>query len=243
MAEGSLAGQVALVTGGAKRIGRSIVERLAADGADVIVNYQTSQREAEEVASSVKSQGRRSVAIQADVSKSAEVRSMFQRIEDEFGRLNILVNNAAIFFSADFESITEEQWDRILDINLKGTFLCSQAAVPLLRKGGGGNIVNLSSLGGFLAWPNYAHYCTSKAGVVMLTRCMARALAPEIRVNSVAPGTIQFEGEAPDQAFIKRAPLQRTGTGEDIAGAVAYLIGAQFVTGQVIAVDGGRILT
>jgi 3-oxoacyl-[acyl-carrier protein] reductase/pteridine reductase len=126
---------------------------------------------------------------------------------------------------------------------LKGTFLCSQAAVPLLRKSGGGNIVNLSSLGGFLPWPTHAHYCASKAGVVMLTKCMARALAPDIRVNSVAPGTIQFEGESPDEAYTKRAPLHRVGTGEDIAGAVAYFLSAPFVTGQVIAVDGGRILT
>ncbi len=238
-----LAGQVALVTGGARRIGRSIVTKLAADGADVVVNYARSKGEAEELVRQISGTGRRAMAWEADVTRRAEVHAMFSAVEKEFGRLDILVNNAAIFFPAEFEHLTEEQWDRMLDTNLKGSFFCAQAAVPLLRRSSRGRIVNISSLGAYLSWPRYTHYCVSKAGVVMLTRCLARALAPEITVNSVAPGTIEFPGEAPHEDFIRRAPLRRTGTGEDIANAVAYVVTAEFMTGQVLVVDGGRTLT
>jgi 3-oxoacyl-[acyl-carrier protein] reductase/pteridine reductase len=241
-AEKPLARQVALVTGAAKRIGRSIALRLAKEGADVVVNYATSKTEAEELTSEIQSLGRRSIALQADVSRRADVHRMFAAAEKEFGRLDILVNNAGIFFAAKFEELTEEQWDRIMNANLKSQFLCAQAAAPLMKRQGRGRIINLSSLGGILPWPAYTHYCVSKAGSIMLTKCLARALAPEILVNSVAPGTIQFPGEPPDQDYIKRVPLHRTGTGEDIADAVMYFATADFVTGQVIAVDGGRTL-
>jgi NAD(P)-dependent dehydrogenase (short-subunit alcohol dehydrogenase family) len=235
----TLEGKVALVTGGAKRIGRSIAEKLSALGAAVIVNYQNSKTEAEELVGSMQAAGGRAMAWQADVSRRDQVTHMFEAVSREFGRLDILINNAAIFFPAPFESLTEEQWDRIMNSNLKSTFLCSQAATPLLRASGG-QIINMSSLGGLLSWPAYTHYCVSKAGVIMLTRCMARALAPEIRVNSIAPGTIEFPGEVPHEEFIRRAPLHRTGTGEDITNAVEYLLSADFVTGQTIVVDGGR---
>lgn len=242
MAEMALAGQVALVTGAGKRIGRSIALRLAAEGADVVVNYRTSAEEARQVVDEIKAVGRKAAAIQADVSKRADVNQMFAAAMQEFGRVDILVNNAGTFFAAKFEEITDEQWDGIMNANLKSEFLCAQAAAPIMKKQGRGRIVNISSLGGMLAWPAYTHYCVSKAGVIMLTRCMARALGPEILVNSVAPGTIQFPGEAPDEDYIQRVPLHRTGTGEDIADAVAYLVKSDFVTGQIIAVDGGRVL-
>ncbi|HEY6442733.1 MAG TPA: SDR family NAD(P)-dependent oxidoreductase [Candidatus Acidoferrales bacterium] len=242
MAGKLLEGQVALVTGAAKRIGRSIALRLAVDGAAIVVNYKTSRGEAESLVREIQDAGAKAAAIQADVSKRAEVEKMFAQVEREFGRLDILVNNAGIFFPAKFESLTDEQWDRILDTNLKSQFLCAQLAAPMMKRQGRGRIINLSSLGGLLAWPGYTHYCVSKAGSIMLTRCLARALAPEILVNSVAPGTIQFPGEPPDEDYIHRVPLHRTGTGDDIAGAVAYLATADFVTGQVIVVDGGRAL-
>ncbi|MGA8102997.1 MAG: 3-oxoacyl-ACP reductase family protein [Candidatus Acidiferrales bacterium] len=237
----TLEGKVALVTGGAKRIGRSISEKLASLGAAVIVNYQNSKAAAGELVGSLQAAGGRAMAWQADVSRRDQVIRMFEAVRAEFGRLDILINNAAIFFPAQFESLTEEQWDRIMNSNLKSTFLCSQAATPLLRASGG-QIINMSSLGGLLSWPTYTHYCVSKAGVIMLTRCMARALAPEVRVNSIAPGTIEFPGEVPHEDFIRRAPLHRTGTGEDITNAVEYLLSADFVTGQTIVVDGGRQL-
>jgi len=238
----ALAGRVALVTGAAKRIGRSIALRLAAEGADVVVNYETSKAEAEELVREIKAGGRRAVAAQANVSQREEVQKLFSSVENEFRRLDILVNNAGMFFAAKFEELTEEQWDRIMNTNLKSQFLCAQAAAPIMKRQGRGRIINLSSLGGLLAWPAYTHYCVSKAGVIMLTRCLASALGPEILVNSVAPGTIQFPGEVPDEDYIRRVPLHRTGTGEDIADAVAYLATADFVTGQVLAVDGGRLL-
>jgi NAD(P)-dependent dehydrogenase (short-subunit alcohol dehydrogenase family) len=266
MAGKALEGQVALVTGAAKRIGRSIALRLAHDGAAVVVNYATSKAEAESVVREIegihrssrqrghrarsKTRNSRAIAVQADVSRRAEVKKMFAAVEREFGRLDILVNNSGIFFPAKFEELTDEQWDRIMDANLKSQALCAQAAAPIMKRQGRGRIVNISSLGGLLAWPSYTHYCVSKAGVIMLTRCLARALAPDILVNSVAPGTIHFPDQpASDPAhelkvkeYVQRVPLRRTGRGEDIAGAVAYLATAEFVTGQVIVVDGGRML-
>jgi len=238
----ALANQVALVTGAAKRIGRSIALRLAREGADVVVNYATSKSEAENVAAEIAAMGQRAFVCQADVSRRADVERMFAAINKQFGRLDILVNNAGMFFAAKFEELTDEQWDRIMNANLKSQFLCAQAAAPLMKRGGRGRIINLSSLGGLLPWPAYTHYCVSKAGVIMLTKCLARALGPEILVNSVAPGTIQFPGEPPDEDYIKRVPLHRTGTGDDISDAVIYFATSDFITGQVLAVDGGRAL-
>ncbi|MFZ0639109.1 MAG: 3-oxoacyl-ACP reductase family protein [Candidatus Acidiferrales bacterium] len=239
----ALEGRVALVTGGAKRIGRSIVEKLAAEGADIVINYVSSQSEAESLASDVRKLGRRALAIPANVARKQDVQRMFQTIEREFSRLDILVNNAGMFFAADFLDLTEEQWDAVMSTNLKSQFLCAQAAAPLLKRSGHGRIINISSLGGMLPWPKFTHYCVSKAGVIMLTRCLARALAPEILVNSIAPGTIQFPGEEPDEEYIRRAPLHRTGKGSEIADAVFFFATTDFVTGQILAVDGGRSLT
>ena len=242
MAGKPLDGQVALITGAAKRMGRSIALRLAAEGAAIVINYASSKGEAEALVREIAASGPRAAAMQADVSKRADVQRMFAAIEKEFGRLDILVNNAGAFFEAKFEELTDEQWDGILDINLKSQFLCAQAAAPIMKRQGRGRIINISSLGGLLPWPSFTHYCVSKAGSIMLTRCLARALAPEILVNSVAPGTIQFPGEPSDEDYIRRVPVHRTGTGDDIAGAVAYLVSADFVTGQILAVDGGRML-
>lgn len=240
-----LSGKVALVTGAAKRIGRSVALRLAAEGADVVVNYRISKAEADEVVAQIAASGRRAIAVQADVGKKADVLNLFAAVEKEFGRLDILVNNAGMFFAAIFEDLTEEQWDTILDTNLKSQMLCAQAFAPMLRRSGEGRIINFASLGGLLAWPAYTHYCVSKAGVIMLTRCLARALAPEITVNAIAPGTISFPGDAPEIAedFIRRAPLHRTGGPKDIDDAVVFLAMSPFITGQVIVVDGGRTLT
>jgi NAD(P)-dependent dehydrogenase (short-subunit alcohol dehydrogenase family) len=242
MAEGALKGQVAVVTGAAKRIGRSIALRFAREGADVVINYESSKSEADAVVAEIVAMGRRAVAVQGNVARRDDVQRLFRAVEAQFGRLDILVNNAGMFFAAKFEELTEEQWDQIMNTNLKSQFLSSQVAAPLLKRSGRGRIINLSSLGGLLAWPGYTHYCVSKAGSIMLTKCLARALGPEITVNSIAPGTIQFEGEEPDEDFIKRVPLHRVGGGDDIAEAAVYLATAPFVTGQILAVDGGRLL-
>jgi NAD(P)-dependent dehydrogenase (short-subunit alcohol dehydrogenase family) len=245
MSGSPLAGKVALVTGAGKRIGRNLALRLASEGADVIVNYRTLKAEAEDVVMQISAMGRVAMAIQADVAKRTDVLALFGAVEKKFGRLDILINNAGMFFRAKFEELTEEQWDKILDTNLKSQFLCSQAAAPMLRRSGQGRIINMASLGGLLAWPAYTQYCVSKAGVIMLTRCLARALAPEITVNAIAPGTISFPDDAPEiaQDYIRRTPLQRTGTPKDIDDAVMFLAQSPFITGQVIVVDGGRALT
>lgn len=239
----SLQGRVALVTGGARRIGRSIALRLAEEGAAVVVNYKSSAAQANALVQEIASRGGHALALAADVSRRAAVFEMFRQVEERFGRLDILVNNAGVFFEVAFEDLTEEQLDFTLGTNLKAQIFCVQAALPLMRRAGGGRIVNISSIGAFQPKPRHVHYCVSKAGVVMLTRCLARALAPTITVNSVAPGKIQFPDEEIDEGYRRRAALQRVGSGEDIAEAVLYFVHAGFVTGQVLLVDGGRLLT
>jgi pteridine reductase len=238
----SLQGQAAIVTGGAKRIGRAIGLTLAEAGAHVVVNYRSSEQAAAATARELEARGVRALLVAGDVSRPADVRQLIGTVQDTFGRVDILVNNAGIFEHASLEETTPEQWDRFMAVNLKAQFLTAQAAGPLMRAAGRGKIVNLASLGGLLAWPGFIPYCVSKAGVIHLTRCLARALAPEVQVNCVCPGTIQFEGEEPDANYLKRAPLKRTGRGEDIAQAVLYLVQADFVTGQVLVVDGGYSL-
>jgi 3-oxoacyl-[acyl-carrier protein] reductase len=239
-----LSGQVALVTGAGRRIGRAIALSLASAGADVVVNYRRSRKEAESAVREIRRLEARSIALRADVARPAEVRAMFRAVERRFGRLDVLVNNAALFFPVKWDELTEKDWDRILGSNLKGTFFCAQAAARLMMRRRSGRIINLSSLGAFKAWPDYMHYCSSKAGVVMLTRCLAKALAPHIQVNSVAPGTILFPGEKRTgvlERVIRSIPLQKPGRAEDIAGMVLYLATCGgYITGQTFLVDGGQ---
>jgi NAD(P)-dependent dehydrogenase (short-subunit alcohol dehydrogenase family) len=241
---------VALVTGAGRRIGRAIALRLARAGASVVVNYNASKGQALATSREITALGVESVAIRADVSKPKQVLAMFDAAQRRFGRLDLLVNNAGIFFPKSWDKLREKDWERILRVNLTGTFYCAQAAARVMlsskagRRGQGGHIINISSLGGLRAWPGYMHYCVSKAGVIMLTRCLAKALAPRVRVNSVAPGTILFPGQerGPQiERLIGSTPLHQPGRPEDIAQAVLFLAtSAEYVTGQVIAVDGGQ---
>jgi len=237
----SLKGQTALVTGAGRRIGRAIALRLAAEGARVAVHYRNSRVEAEAVAAEIVGAGGEALSLQAELSRVTEINGLFDRVEQAFGSLDILVNNAAIFSPTPVGGTDEAEWDAIVDTNLKAQFFAAQRAAPLLVRGGRGRIINLSSLGGLLAWPTYTAYSVSKAGVIMLTRTLARALAPAITVNAIAPGTISFSEDAPDvaQRAARSAPLQRPGSASDITDAVVYLIGAAYVTGQVLVVDGG----
>ena len=226
---------------------------LARAGADVVVNYNRSEAEARATAREIAARGVESVAIRADVARPKQVEVMFRATQKRFGRLDLLVNNAGIFFPASWDKLSEKDWDRILGVNLKGAFFCAQAAARLMlggktgRRTSGGQIINISSLGGLQAWPGYMHYCASKAALIMLTRCLAKALAPRIRVNSVAPGTILFPDEERDpqiEKIIGATPLKKPGRPEDIAEMVLFLAtSAEYVTGQVFAVDGGKSIT
>jgi pteridine reductase len=241
--EESLQGRVALVTGAAKRIGRAVAIRLASDGADVVIHYNRSKSEAEDAAAEIAKLGRKSIAVQADLCSLAQIKRLFQHVVDQFGRLDILVNSAANFLPAHLDDTTEKMWDTALDANLKAPFFCAQAAAPLLKQSRG-VIINFADIGGILAWPGFIPHCTSKAGVIMLTKCLAKALAPEVRVNAIAPGTITMSGDPTEWEadFIRRAPLHRTGTPDDVADAVSFLVHAKFMTGQVLVLDGGRTL-
>lgn len=239
----SLQGKVALVTGSAKRLGRAVALRLAQEGADVVVHYRSSEAEAQEAVKEIEKLGRRSVAIGADLESVAEIKRLVDEAGKHFGRLDILVNSAANFLPASMVSTTEQIWDAALDTNLRAPFFCAQAAAPLLRRTRG-CIINFADAGGLLAWTGYIPHSVSKAGVVMLTRVLAKALAPEVRVNAIAPGTITMEGDAPEieSDFIKCAPLRRSGKPSDITEAVLFLVQSDFITGQVLVVDGGRTL-
>ena len=239
----SLLNRVALVTGSGKRLGRAVAIGLAEQGADVVIHYRSSEAEAREAVAEIERLGRRSVALQADLAQISELPQLFQKVQANFGRLDILVNSAANFLQTEFASTTEKVWDASLDTNLKAVFFCCQAAAPLLKKSNGA-IINFADIGGILGWPGFIPHSISKAGIIMLTRCLAKELAPEVRVNAIAPGTITMPGDLPELEadFVKLAPLHRSGRPNDIVAAVSYLAAAGFVTGQVLVVDGGRTL-
>ena len=241
--DAALQGRVALVTGAAKRIGRAVAVRLASEGADVVVHYHRSKAEADEAIAEIEKLGGKSAALQADLCSVSQIQRIFQQTAERFGRLDILVNSAANFLPARLDDTTEKIWDDALDTNLKAPFFCAQTAAPLLKKSGG-VIINFADIGGILPWTGYIPHCASKAGVIMLTKCLAKALAPEVRVNAIAPGTITMSGDPSEweAVFIRRAPLGLAGTTEDVADGVSYLVRAKFMTGQVLVLDGGRTL-
>lgn len=239
----SLEGKVALVTGAGKRLGRAVAVRLAEEGTDVVVHYLSSQRDAQDAVKEIEMLGRRAVAIGADLSSVAENKRLIDEAGKYFGRLDILVNSAANFLPASMISTTEQIWDAALETNLRSPFFCAQAAAPWLRRTQG-VIVNFADTGGLLGWAGYIPHSVSKAGVIMLTKVLAKALAPEVRVNAIAPGTITMEGDSPELEadFIKLAPLRRSGRPQDITDTVLFLVQSKFITGQVLVVDGGRTL-
>jgi 3-oxoacyl-[acyl-carrier protein] reductase/pteridine reductase len=237
-----LQGKVALITGGARRLGRASALALARAGADIAITFRNSAREAQHTAIDVASLGVCAVSLRCDVTDQKSVRAALKEAVKELGGIDILVNNAANYETVKFEKLTLKQWDAIFASNTRGPFLVSQEALKYLRARKG-KIINMGSLGGLRPWADHAHYCSSKAAVHMLTRVMAKALAPEIAVNCVAPGMIDL-GEKSAAAFMKRmarqTPMLRNGNGEEIAAAVVFFATApHFLTGQVLAVDGG----
>ena len=242
MTSETLVGKAALVTGGARRIGREIALQLAAAGAEVTITYRNSRTEAEETIKGIKDLGRLAIAVECDVRSEESVRDAVVAAVNFHGRLDVLVNNAAVFQSIPLDQLTLEQWDTVFATNTRGPFLLARQALSHLRKSQG-RIVNIGSLGGLRAWADHAHYCSSKAALHMLTQAMAKAFAPEVAVNCVAPGWIDL-GEEGDQSaaqhFASKTPMKRNGTARDVADAVVFFAGAaSFVTGQILSVDGG----
>jgi NAD(P)-dependent dehydrogenase (short-subunit alcohol dehydrogenase family) len=237
----ALTGKSALVTGGAKRIGRAIALALAKAGACITITYRSSIPEAEQTVHDLKLLGVRARALECDVRSEASVRQSVAAAAQFHGRLDILVNNAAIFETAALDSLTVAQWDAVFETNARGPFLVAREALPHLRTVSG-RIVNIGSLGGLRPWAGHAHYCASKAALHMLTQTMAKAFAPEVSVNCVAPGWIELD-DAPSglaDRLAAKAPMRRNGTAEEVAQAVLFFAaGPAFVTGQIMAVDGG----
>jgi NAD(P)-dependent dehydrogenase (short-subunit alcohol dehydrogenase family) len=235
-----LAGKTALVTGGAKRIGRAIALAMGAAGAKVAITYLGSQNEAEETVRDLAAFDVDALAVRTDLGDPLSIRETVGAVVAEFGGMDLLVNNAGVFASAALESITVEQWDHMFATNTRAPFLVAQAAYPHL-KAAAGRIINIGSLGGTHPWATHAHYCTSKAALHMLSQTMAKAWAPEISVNCVAPGMI-VQGEV-GEAYVhyaQRTPMKRNGTVGDVAEAVMFFAtGPHFVTGQLLMVDGG----
>lgn len=240
----SLTGRTALVTGGARRIGRAIALALAHAGADVTISFLNSGSDALHTVNEIVSLGRRAQAVEADVRSEQDVHELVTETTAYHGRLDILVNNAGIFQTAALESLSLEHWDAVFETNVRGPFLVAREALPHLRASRG-RIVNIGSLGGMESWTGHGHYCASKAALHMLTKVMAKSFAPEVAVNCVAPGWIDMNDHSAELAerFASRTPLRRNGTAQDIADAVVYFAAqAGFVTGQIFAVDGGLSL-
>ena len=245
-----LSGKVAWVTGSSKGMGRAITVGLAEEGCDVIVHYNSGEEDAREVAQKIEGLGRETLLVGGDVSKAADVKKMAGEIEDHFGRVDVLVNNAGSMVErSTLADMTEEVWDKVMDVNLKSVYLCSQAVLPMMQRQGGGKIVNITSIsarnGGS---PSSLAYSTAKGGVSTMTRAMAKGLIPDnILVNAVAPGRMdtafhdQFSSREKREDAAQGIPLKREGTPEEVVGAVLYLAspGASYMVGEVIEVNGG----
>jgi NAD(P)-dependent dehydrogenase (short-subunit alcohol dehydrogenase family) len=255
-----LVGKSVFVTGGARRLGRAIALTLAEAGADVAISYRSSEAEALETTADIAALSRRSLAVPCDVRSEISVRSAIAQVIAGFGRLDILVNNAAVFGSAALESLSLDQWNTVFETNARGPFLVAREALPHLRTARG-RIINMGSLGGLHAWAGHAHYCASKAALHMLTQAMAKAFAPDVSVNCVAPGWIALQVDGSDDnldpldplrteaerraalqaaRFAAKTPMGRNGNADDVAQAVLFFAtGPHFITGQTLVVDGG----
>ena len=240
-----LAGKAVLITGAARRLGRASALMLAGAGADVAITFLRSSREARQTVHELREFGVRAVALRCDVTDEQSVRAAIKQTASELGGIDILVNNAANYETVEFDRLTLKEWDAIFATNTRGPFLVSREALKHLRQRKG-RIINMGSLGGLQAWATHAHYCSSKAALHMLTKVMAKALAPAIAVNCVAPGMIDL-GEKSAAAFMRRmtkqTPMRRNGSGDEVAAAVLFFATApHFITGQILVVDGGLAL-
>ena len=237
-----LAGRVALVTGGGRRLGRALAEALGRKGARVAVHYNASAAGAGETVAAIRAAGGEGESFHADLASAAAAGPLIDAVLARFGRLDVLVNSAAVMVRTPFGGVTAEQWDDMFALNLRAPFLLSQAAAPALVERGG-VIVNMADLAAFESWPAYVPHGISKAGIVQMTRALARVLAPAVRVNAIAPGAVLLPDDWDDASgehLAQTTPLRRLGSPDDVVGAMLYLIGADYVTGETIIVDGGR---
>ena len=241
-----LPGRVALITGGARRLGQALAIALAGRRAHVAFSYRTSAREARATAEAIRRLGVDALAVRADVSKAGDVQRLIRQVEQRFGRLDVLVNSAANFERTAFARLSERHWDRAMETNLKGPFLCALEASRLMRKHGGGKIINFADWSAIRPYRDYLPYCVSKAGVLGLTKALAKELAPRIQVNAIAPGPIlppPDMRETTRRRIAARVPLQRWGSPKDIINTVLFLIeGTDFMTGSTVFVDGGQLI-
>jgi pteridine reductase len=240
-----LRGRVALVTGAGRRLGRELARALAGRGMTLAIHHHASSKGAEALRAEVSGAGGRADCFPADLTDAAAARALPGRVVNAFGRLDVLVNSAAVMHRLDFEHTTPEQYDTILELNLRSVFFCTQGAADALRAARG-KIVNIADLAGLQPWPGFAAHSVSKAGVIMLTKVMARSLAPEVTVNAIAPGAVLVPEEYDEeerQRLARATPLGRLGSPRDVVDAMLYLLEAgDFVTGEVLTVDGGRLL-
>lgn len=236
---------VVLITGAAMRVGRQVALYLAEKGAHISFSYYLEDEPWQQTLAEIEALGVKAMAMQVEVRDRARVDQFVRKTVESFGRIDVVINNASIWLKAPFLEITEADWDLAMDVNLKGPFLVAQAAAPQMRQQGSGLILNMTDLSAYQLWPGYAHHGVSKAGLAWLTKAMALELAPEIRVNAIAPGTVLLpENATPEkvQWAIEKSVLRRVGSPDDVARMAAFLIENDFTTGAVYFVDGGRAL-
>jgi pteridine reductase len=240
-----LRGRVALVTGAGRRLGRAMAAALADRGMTLAIHHHASSAGANELREKIVAAGGRALCFEADLTDAHAARALPGRVVAEFGRLDVLVNSAAVMHRLSLEETTPEQWDAVHDLNLRAVFFCTQGAAPALRAARG-KVVNLADLAGLEPWPGFAAHSVSKAGVVMLTKVQALSLAPDVTVNAIAPGAVlvpdEYDAEERDR-LARATPLRRLGSPSDVVSALLYLLeGGDFVTGEVLVVDGGRLI-
>lgn len=241
-----LQGKTALVTGGAKRVGKAIVHALANRGCHMVVHYHTSHSDAENTIRELTAAGCKALAVQADITREEEVNRLIEAAVARFGRIDILVNNAAVFFRTPVDSLTLDDWERTLDVNLTGAFMCAQKIGLRMRSWGWGHIINIADVAGQRPWAEYIPYSVSKACVITLTQGLAMELAPEVMVNAIVPGPMLFQDDTPlavQQREIEKTLVKRSGTPEEVAAAVVFVAESDYSTGSLFHVDGGRSLT
>ena len=238
-----LSDKIALVTGGAKRVGKAIVWALAERGCKLVVHYYTSQADAEETIRALHSAGHEAIALRADISRETDVESMIEQALDHFGRIDVLVNNAALFYRTPIDTVAFDDWEKIMNVNLDGTFYCAHKIGLRMKEWGWGHIINMADVAGQNPWADYVPYSVSKACVLAFSQGLAMELAPEVMVNAIVPGPVLFQDDTPQEVQrreIEKTLLKRAGTPEEVANLVVFVAESDFSTGSVFSVDGGR---